>query len=154
MSKKKKKVLKRNKEKLKRRAQNNSIQEEDNVIWARDFIDSATKEKLIKVKNFSKDEIPPEIEAFCSLGPKACPVELDINSARLEGEINTFFRRLRLNELSKDSEDLRTDEEKRFYMISPQKLAEVLPLICSFMNSKENGTIGNLQGESKTTLPE
>ena len=62
MSKKKKKVLKRNKEKLKRRAQNNSIQEEDNVIWARDFIDSATKEKLIKVKNFSKDEIPPEIE--------------------------------------------------------------------------------------------
>ena len=71
--------------------------------------------KVIKVKNFSKDQIPPEIEAFCSLGPKACPVELDIISARLDGEIHSFFRRLRLTEHFKDKEDLRSIEEKEFY---------------------------------------
>ena len=41
-------------------------------------------DKVTKVKNFSKDPIPAEIEAFCSLGPKACPVELDVNTARLD----------------------------------------------------------------------
>ena len=49
------------------------------------------------------------------MGPKACPVELDINSARLDGEIHSFFRRLRLTEHFKDKEDLRSIEEKRFY---------------------------------------
>ena len=71
--------------------------------------------KIIKVKNFSKDQIPPEIEAFCSLGPKACPVELVINSARLDGESHSFLRKLRLTEQFKDREVLRSDEEKRFY---------------------------------------
>jgi hypothetical protein len=70
---------------------------------------------IIKLKNFSKDQIPPEIEAICSLGPKACPVELDINSARLDGEIHSFLRRLRLTEHFNDKEDFRSDEEKRFY---------------------------------------
>ena len=67
------------------------------------------------MKNFSKDQIPEEIEAFCSLGPKACPVELDVNTARLDTEINAFFRRLKLTKHFEDSDDKRNEEEKRFY---------------------------------------
>ena len=70
---------------------------------------------MVKVKNFASDPIPPELEAFLSLGPKACPVELDVNLARLDGDIHKFIRRLRLVQLFKDEEDKRDTEDKRFY---------------------------------------
>ena len=69
-------------------------------------------------ENSSVNKIPEEIEAFCSLGPKACPVELDINSARLESEVYSFFRRLRLTERFKDA------DEKRFYTRKPDYIPE------------------------------
>ena len=92
-----------------------SENEQDTETWARDFLENVTGEKANKVKNFSEDPIPEEIEAFCSLGPKACPVELDVNTARLDTEINAFFRRLKLTKHFEGHDDQRNEEEKRFY---------------------------------------
>ena len=61
--------------------------------------------------NLASDEIPFEIEAFLSLGPKACPVELDVNIARLDGDIHAFIRRLRLVQMFKDEEDKRQNPD-------------------------------------------
>mgnify|MGYP007114517086 CR=1 FL=1 len=87
---------------------NNEI---DVLESAGDFLAWAAEDKVIKVKNLASDDIPCEIEAFLSLGPKACPVELDVNIARLDGDIHAFIRRLRLVQLFKDDEDKRDEEE-------------------------------------------
>ena len=92
-----------------------------------------------------KDFISEEIEAFCSLGPKACPVELDINSTRPESETNTFFRRLRLTVNFKDKEDVRDIEEKRFYTRKPDFIPdsrESVPL--NILSSRKSLKTGNL----------
>ena len=101
---KKKRILRRKIKSRKQRLSNtdtNIPPEEDTETWARDFLENVAGEKVNKVKNFSKDPIPAEIEAFCSLGPKACPVELDVNTARLDTELNSFFRRLKLTKILK-----------------------------------------------------
>jgi hypothetical protein len=71
--------------------------EMDILESAGDFLVWAAEEKIIKVKNLASDEIPLEIEAFLSLGTKACPVELDINIARLDGDVHAFIKRLNDN---------------------------------------------------------
>ena len=128
ISKKRLKAKKSSKEKRRRRnnAQISSLDENNNNIdddtseeMVREFLNWATEEKVIKVKNLSKDPIPPEIEAFLSLGPKACPVELDVNIARLDGDIHAFIRRIRLVKMFKDDKDKRDEEEKRFYTKNP-----------------------------------
>ena len=55
---------------------------------------------------------------FLSLGANLCPVDLDIDRKQLENDIDVWVRRLRLRLNFKDSEDLRTEEEKRFYTAS------------------------------------
>ena len=126
---KKKKIVRRKINSRKRRlstTDNNIYPEEehDTETWARDFLENVAGDKVIKVKNFSKDPIPAEIEAFCSLGPKACPVELDVNTARLDTEINAFFRRLKLTKHFEDSEDQRDEEEKHLYTRKPDFIPE------------------------------
>ena len=50
------------------------------------------------------------------MGAKFCPVELDIDRARLEKDLEQWCRRIRIKAHFGDSEDLRTAEEKRFYL--------------------------------------
>ena len=44
-----------------------------------------------------------------------CPNELDIDRAQLEKDLESWFRRLRLKAHFDDKDDMRTEEEKRFY---------------------------------------
>ena len=69
----------------------------------------------VKVKNFSDIPMPDSVKAFLSLGAKFCPNELDIDRAKLEIDLESWFRRLKLKANFQDKEDLRTEEEKRFY---------------------------------------
>ena len=98
---------------------NNAIEDVEIEEAAGEFLSWSTDQKLVMVKNLASDPIPDEVEAFLSLGPKACPVELDVNIARLDGDIHAFIRRLRLVQLFKDDEDKRDEEDKRFYTKKP-----------------------------------
>ena len=77
-----------------------------------------TNIEAIKVKNLSNIPMSESVRAFLSLGAKFCPNELDIDRAQLEKDLEAWFRRLRLKANFEDKEDLRTEEEKRFYMKS------------------------------------
>ena len=71
-----------------------------------------------KVKNLSDSPMPESIEAYLSLGAKFTPVQLDIERAELEKDLETWFRRLRIKEYFEDKKDERSEEEKRFYLSS------------------------------------
>ena len=62
--------------------------------------------------------MPTEMTEFLSLGAKFCPVELDIDRKQLEKDLEVWYRRLRIKANYPDSEDTRTEEEKRFYQKS------------------------------------
>ena len=64
----------------------------------------------------SDSPIPESINAFLSLGAKFTPVQLDIDRAQLEKDLESWFRRLRIKEYFGDKKDERTLEEKRFYL--------------------------------------
>ena len=68
------------------------------------------------VKNLSSQELTGAKRELLELGPKFCPVEHDINRARLQKDLNAGFRSMQLREHFYPEEDSRTEEEKRFYV--------------------------------------
>ena len=71
-----------------------------------------------KVKNLSSQQLTQDQLTLLELGPKFCPVEHDINRARLQKDFNSGFRRMKLREHFHPENDSRSEEEKRFYVKS------------------------------------
>ena len=59
-----------------------------------------------------------EMIAFLSLGAKLCPVEQDIDRKLLEKDLEAWYRGMRIKANYPESQDDRTEEEKRFYLKS------------------------------------
>ena len=69
-----------------------------------------------KVKNLSSRNLDKDEKDILELGPKFCPVEIDLDRSRLQKEINEGFRRMKIKDFFHPDEDSRTDEQKRFYV--------------------------------------
>ena len=66
--------------------------------------------------NLSTQEMPDAMKAFLSLGAKFCPVDLDFDRKQMEQDLETWYKRLRVKANYPETEDTRTEEEKRFYL--------------------------------------
>ena len=69
-----------------------------------------------KVKNISSYTLENDQKKLLELGPKFCPVDFDLDRARLQNDLNKGFRRMRIKEFFFPDEDSRSEEEKRFYI--------------------------------------
>ena len=71
-----------------------------------------------KVKNLSSRELTELEKELLELGPKFCLVEHDIDRARYQKDLNEGFRRMKLEDPFYPDEDVRSEEENRFYIKS------------------------------------
>ena len=90
------------------------------------------------VKNISGENVSDPEEKLLSRGQKFCPVELDPPILRMQGELDRFFRMLRIKWIFDEKPDKRTELEKVFYQKSswepPKACKEVEDLIKSLQN--------------------
>ena len=68
------------------------------------------------MKNLSCKALHKAEVELLSLGPQFCPVQLDVDRAKIQSDLNAGFRRMRLAYHFHPSEDQRSEEEKRFYL--------------------------------------
>ena len=69
-----------------------------------------------KVKNLSSKVLDRYEKEVLELGPKFCPVERDLDRAKLQKDLKEGFRRMKIKEYFYPDEDSRNEEEKRFYL--------------------------------------
>ena len=69
-----------------------------------------------KVKNISSCRLDQCKREVLELGPKFCPVERDLDRAKLQKDLNEGYRRMKIKEYLYPGEDSRSEEEKRFYI--------------------------------------
>ena len=69
-----------------------------------------------KVKNLSSKVLDEYERSVLELGPKFCPVENDLDRARLQKDLKEGFRRMKIKEFFHPEVDSRIEEEKRFYV--------------------------------------
>ena len=85
------------------------------------------------IKNISGEAVSNAEEKLLSKGKKFCPVEKDPPIIRMQKELKSFYRSLRLNWLFRNSEDSRTELESKFYQKSdwnpPKASVEIEKLI-------------------------
>ena len=87
------------------------LTEETCEDWVNQFF---AKEESVKVKNLSTQEMPDAMKEFLSFGVKFCPVDLDFDLQQMEQDLEALYKRLRVQANYPETEDTRTEEEKRF----------------------------------------
>ena len=85
------------------------------------------------IKNISGDPVTEVEKSLLSKGKQFCPVELDPPIVRMQRELNTFYRILRLKWFFQNQSDKRSDLEKKFYQKSdwdpPKACVEIESMI-------------------------
>ena len=67
-----------------------------------------------KIKNISSRDLTENEKKVLELGAKLCPVEHDIDRARLQKDLNAGFRNMKLKDFFyPENQDNRDNEEKR-----------------------------------------
>ena len=115
------------------------------------------------VKNISGEAVSDIEQKLFSKGKQFCPVELDPPIVRMQRELNTFFRILRIKWLFQDKPDQRSDLEKKFYKKSnwtPPKACVEIENMISRIQEKFDGwkpprwTKDNLTRDERKCLKE
>ena len=72
-----------------------------------------------KVKNLSTEPLDKGEQESLELGQNFCPVVKDIDRSKFQKDLKAGFRRMKICDFFHPDEDVRTEEEKRFYTPSP-----------------------------------
>ena len=68
------------------------------------------------VKNLGARQLEEDENSLLALGPKFCLPEADLNRPQFNKDLKAGFKRMNLAVIHEGKEDLRTEEEKRFYI--------------------------------------